>query len=83
LPYRRGNPQKTSVRKPSDEEAVRIVMASNGVPFLQMRLVGSHRTSGREKGGKCKGWGINTNYITLNVMYLNDQIKKILDGDIK
>ena len=26
--------------------------ASNGVPFLQMRSVGSHSTPGREKGGK-------------------------------
>ena len=28
------------------------VIASNGVPFLQMRSVGSYRTSGREKEGK-------------------------------
>jgi hypothetical protein len=28
------------------------VIASNGVPFLQMRSVGSHSTSGREKEGK-------------------------------
>ena len=29
------------------------VIASNGAPYLQMRLVGSHSTSGREK----EGWG--------------------------
>ena len=29
----------------------RTVIASNGVPFLQMRAVGSHSTSGREKEG--------------------------------
>jgi hypothetical protein len=28
------------------------VIASNGVPFLQMKSVGSHSTSGREKEGK-------------------------------
>ena len=28
------------------------VFASNGVPFLQMRSVGSHSRSGREKEGK-------------------------------
>ena len=35
----------------SDEGAVRPVIASNGVPFLQMRSVGSHSRSGREKEG--------------------------------
>ena len=45
------NPRKTSARRPSDEGAVRPVIASNGVPFLQMRSVESHNTSGREKEG--------------------------------
>ena len=36
---------------------VRPVIASNVVPFLQMRSVGSHSTSGREKGGKKKRTG--------------------------
>jgi hypothetical protein len=31
--------------------AVRPVIASNGVPFLQMRSVGSHTTSGSDKEG--------------------------------
>ena len=31
--------------------AVRPVIVSNEVPFLQMRSVGSHSTSGREKEG--------------------------------
>jgi hypothetical protein len=44
--------RKTSARKPSDERAVRPVITSNGVPFLQMRSIGSHSTSGREKEGK-------------------------------
>ena len=44
-------PQNTSARRPSDEGAVRPVIASNGVNFLQMRSVGSHSTSGREKEG--------------------------------
>ena len=43
------NPQKTSARRPSDEGAMRSVIASNGVLFLQMRPVGPHSTSGREK----------------------------------
>ena len=46
-----GKPRKTSARRPSDEGAVRPVIASNGVPFLQMRSVGSHSASGREKEG--------------------------------
>ena len=37
--------------RPSDEGAVRPVLASNEVLFLQMRSVGSHSTSGREKEG--------------------------------
>ena len=49
--------QKTSARRPSDEAAVRPVIASNEVPFLQMRSVGSHISSGREKEGK-DGTGI-------------------------
>ena len=47
-----GKPRKTSARRPSDEGAVRIVIASNGVPFLQIRSVGSQRTSRREEEGK-------------------------------
>ena len=39
--------QKNSARRPSDEGAVRRVIASNGLPFLQIRSVGSHSTSGR------------------------------------
>ena len=39
--------RKTSTRRPSDERAVQPVIASNGVPFLQMR---SHSTSGRKLG---------------------------------
>ena len=58
LPYSRGKPQKTSARRPYDEGAVRPVIASNGVPFLQMRSVGSHSTSGREKEGNKERTGI-------------------------
>ena len=58
LPYSWGKPQKTSARRPSDEGAVRPVIASNGAPFLQMRSVGSHSTSGWEKEGikERMGW---------------------------
>ena len=55
LPYSRGKPQKTSARRPTDEGAVRPVIASNGVPFPQMRSVGSHCTSEREKE-EIKDW---------------------------
>ena len=41
--------------EPPDEGAVRPVIASNGVPFLQMRSVGSHSKSGREKEGNNEG----------------------------
>ena len=47
LPYSWGKLQKTSARRPSDEGAVWPFIASNGVPLLQMRSVGSHSTSGR------------------------------------
>ena len=47
-----GKSQKTSARRPSDEETVRPVIASNGVLFLQMRSVESHSTLRREKEGK-------------------------------
>ena len=36
---------------------MRPVIASNGVPFLQIRSVGSHSTSGRGKEGKKEGMG--------------------------
>ena len=49
------NPRKPSARRSSDEGSVRPVIASNGVPFLQMRSVGSHSKSGREKEGNKDG----------------------------
>ena len=39
-------------------KAVRPVIASNGVPFLQMRSVGSHSMSGREKEGNKERTGL-------------------------
>ena len=44
--------EENPARRPSDEGAVRPVIASNWVPFLQLMSVGSHSTSGREKGRK-------------------------------
>ena len=41
-------------------KAVRLVIASNGVPYLQMALIGSYITSGKEMVGKNKRmvrWG--------------------------
>ena len=48
-----------NLRKPQleNEGAVRPVIASNGVSFLQMRSVGSHSTSGRDKEGNKEGTG--------------------------
>ena len=45
-------PRKTSARRPSDEGAVRPIIASNGVPSLQMRSVGSQgwQGEGRKEG---------------------------------
>ena len=40
--------RKTSARRPSDEGSVQPVIASNRVPFLQMRSVGSQSMPGRE-----------------------------------
>ena len=46
--------QKTSARRQSDEGTMRPFIASNGIPYLQMRSAGSHCTLGREKEGKGK-----------------------------
>ena len=43
--------EETPRRIPSDEGAVRPVIAANEVPFFQMRSIGWHSTSGREKEG--------------------------------
>ena len=50
LPYDWGKPRKTSARRQS-MKAMRPVIASNRVPFVQMRSVGSHSTPGIEKDG--------------------------------
>jgi hypothetical protein len=42
----------------SDEGAVRPVIASNKAPYLQMRSVESHGTSGREKEGSKERTGL-------------------------
>ena len=43
------NPGIPQIGEKSDEGTVRPVIASNGVPFIKIRSVGSHSTSGREK----------------------------------
>ena len=45
---------------------VQPVIASNGVPYIQMRSVRSHRKSGREKEGKKE----RTRYLIYYVTYL-------------
>ena len=44
------NPGKSQLGERLNEGAVRTVIASNGIPFLQMRSVGFHNTSGRKDG---------------------------------
>jgi hypothetical protein len=48
------NPGKSQLGDPLIK-AARPVIASNGVPFLHMRSVGSYSTLGREKVGRNKG----------------------------
>ena len=54
LPYGLGNPEKTQI---VDHlmTTMRLVIDSNGVPYLQMTSVGSQRTSGIEKDDIIKG----------------------------
>ena len=47
LSYSWGKPQKTSARRPSDEGAVRPVIVSSEVPFLQKRSARLNSTPGR------------------------------------
>jgi hypothetical protein len=42
-------------------KAVRAVISSNGVPYLQMRLMGSHSMSGMEKEGQKERTGLRFN----------------------
>ena len=54
LPYSWGKSRKTSARRPSDEGTLPPVIASNRVPYLQMRSVGPHSTQewrGKERTG--------------------------------
>jgi hypothetical protein len=53
-------------RKPS-MNAVQPVIVSNRVPYLQMRLIKSHSTSGMEKGRKEGKDRILGQYITTSV----------------
>ena len=46
------NPKKPQLGDCLMKGVVRPVIASNGVPFLQIMSVGSHRKSGRVKEGK-------------------------------
>ena len=48
--------RKTSARRPP-MKAVRPVITSNAVPSLQMRSIGPHSMSGREKEGKKESTG--------------------------
>ena len=60
LPYSWGKPQKTSTRRPT-MKALQSIIASNGVPSLQMRSVGSHYWLLSKK--QCVRLGTNICYI--------------------
>ena len=47
------NPRKPQI---GDEGADQLVIALNGVPFLQLGTVGSHSMSGSEKEGALEPW---------------------------
>ena len=49
-------------------KAVRPVIASNGVPYLQMRSVGSYNTSGREKEGMKERTSIHKFYPVASIL---------------
>ena len=66
-----GKPQKTLARRPSDEGSVRPVIASNGVPFLQMRSVGSHSTLGKEKEGNKESTGSTNLFLLSKSIHMN------------
>ena len=65
------NHRKTSARRSSDEGAMRRVIASNVVPFLQMRLEGSHNTSRREKEGKKERMGLRLRFTSVALVLEN------------
>ena len=72
---------KTSARRAFDEGAVRLVIASNGVPFLQMRSVESYSTSGMEKKGKMERIGsVNNISESQNTIKIIRFIYKIFPG---
>ena len=67
----------------ADEEAVRSVIASNGVPLLQMRSVGSHSTSKREKEGNKEWTGLGqstTAHGSMAVVYENLRERSEITG---
>ena len=59
-----------NLRRPSDEGAVRPVIASNGVPCPQMRSVGLHSTLWREKEGKKERTGPYHNFFEVKTLYI-------------
>ena len=52
------NPRKPQLGDSLMKALFRPLIASNGIPFLQMRSVGSHSTSGREKEGIKESTGV-------------------------
>ena len=64
--------RKISTRRPS-MKSVRLVIASNGVPYILMRSVGSHSRSEREKEGKKERTGYSfaiLSGLSVECMYL-------------
>ena len=72
------NPRKTSASRPPDEGAVRPVIASNGVHFLQMRLIWLYSTSGMEKEGKKEGTGSEVEIHSLYTYLYKQQLTQLM-----
>ena len=86
LPYRWGKLRETSSRR-SLIKAVRPVIASNGVPSLQTRSVGSHSSQKGRRKERRKERGIVVYILTevlLNILnYPNTHIRSLGTGDSK
>ena len=67
-------------------KAVRPVIASKAVPYLQMRSVGSHSTSGREKEGMERRTGSTlhfTEHVVTHCIYIAKLMCMLKDKALK
>jgi hypothetical protein len=82
LPYNCKKHRKTSARIPS-MKTMQPVIASNAVPYLQMRLVGSHKMSRRERmklrvgNGDQKEVPMQRTILTMSECVRNDHYRRM------